>query len=257
MAWLRYDTSREAAVEAAYDEFVRARPGVFALLGIPAASISAFGVAFVVAFVAGFRAAVTGSTTHALPLAVTTGTIVAQFFFYVFLAIPALRCPRQALRTLLVGCTDVKRTLLFTVGVALVVSLLEYCVIALLATSHVPMSKYASNPIYSNTLFLMIFGVSLAPVCEEFLMQGWLQTRLRRLGGAGAAIVTTAAFIALHVPTSVYDFVRGGNLGFAAYLRASTRSLGAAIAAHFTNNVFFLVLVLGVSALVRHVVHHP
>lgn len=244
MRWLRYDASREADVEAAYDTFVRARPGVFAFAGI---------VVLILTFVALLA---TGALTlrQPIPDAYIVGT---QILWYGFLAVPALLCPPKAMRTLLLGCTDLPRTLLFAAGVGILISIAEMATFVLLSAVHVPQAKNAAeHALASNALSYAIFAIVLAPPCEEFFVQGWFQTRVRAFGPTWSAVIATTFFLMLHAPKSAYDLIRGGNLAFAAYLRSTTRSLAGAMTAHLTNNAFFFALFL-LSKLLHHAaVHH-
>ncbi|HTZ55918.1 MAG TPA: CPBP family intramembrane glutamic endopeptidase [Candidatus Acidoferrum sp.] len=221
MGWLRFDQSRVPEVEAAYDAFIRsARPGVIA------------GVAL---------------------LALLVAPLAGVAIFYIGLLVAILRCPADVRETIIVGCVDVKRACTFAALVAIVIAILE----ALVALAVTP--RYGGIPRipaiwYSFSLVWIAAAVFLAPVAEELFVQGWFQSRVRNLGGAGSALLATVFFVAIHFPKTPYDFIRAGNLGFAGYLRSTTRSLGACIVAHACNNAVAFIVFPIVLRLARHAV---
>ena len=240
-AWLRYDDSLVPAVEDAYGTYIRVgRPGVFALIGV-------FG-GLIVALLTG--AFVTAFAKPALMLPTVMITFVLAC--YGTLVVPALRCPRESFIVLFKGCTDLKRTCILSASMAFFISVLELSAIAALEASHVPTPKHLPDVFIGGVVFGTFLTVVVAPIAEELLVQGWFQTRMRRLGGFWSAVVATLFFILIHFPTNPYDFVRGGNLAFAAALRSSTRSHAACMVAHAVNNAFFIAIVIAAKVFVHH-----
>lgn len=244
MAWLRFDQRRVAEVEAAYDIYIRTcRPGIFAAVGL-------IGGIFI-AIVAGALA-----SESRISLFVPVVSVTYAIVLYIALAIPILRCPREARTTLLKGCTDAGRTCAFAVVGGLLIAIAEFTTIGLLYISHVRLPKNLPDPFAGGVIIGLIVGVVIAPISEEFLVQGWLQTRLRGVGRFWSGAIATVFFVAIHVPTNLYDLVRGGNLAFAAYVRSSTRSLGACILVHATNNAFLFAILLASRMLTHTGAHH-
>ena len=246
MAWLRFDASRVPEVEAAYENYIRVcQPGVFAALALPAGAVAAFLVAIVVYVFAA------GAQTR--QIAVVSATIAGTIVIYVLLVIPILYCPPETRKTILLGCADIRRTIIFALLGAFAIACLELVTLGLLGAARVPLPKSLPNLFFGGMLFGVVLATVIAPVGEELLVQGWFQTRMLRFGVAGSAIIATGFFVLLHLPRNPYDFVRGGNLAFSAYLRATTRSLLACIVAHACNNAFFIAIVL----LTRFFAHNP
>lgn len=237
--WLRFDASRVPQVEEAYREFIRcSRPGV------------AFCVALFLAAVAvGAALMLHGSSQLQItgPLLITFGSV-----FYGVLIVAVVRSPLPVLASVLAGAVSLPRALLLALGLAVLCALVEIAVIATIAS--VMLSRHVKHPETNVDYFSggVIAGLILltlaAPLAEEFLMQGWLQTRVQRLGPFWAAVVTTIVFVLIHVPTSLLDWTRGVALGTAAWFRATTRSLLACIVVHAANNTIFAVLLLAARA---------
>jgi membrane protease YdiL (CAAX protease family) len=244
MGMLGYDESLVPIVEEAYDTYIRTgRPGVFAACGF----VGGFLVAIIAAAIAaGF------SRAAMVPTAIITYTVCQ----YAALLIPLLRCPWDAATLLLKGCTKPRRTCAFALVVALGVSVLEFLAILALESVHVSTPKHLPDLFMGGAFFGTVIGIVVAPVGEELLVQGWFQTRIRGLGGFWSSVIATVFFLILHLPKNPYDFIRGGNLAFAAYLRASTRSLGACILAHACNNAFFFALLIGARLFAHHTGGH-
>jgi len=231
LTWLRYDPNRVQMVEDAYDEFIaRSRYGVAISLALAASMVAAIIV------VAGNPGA---------PKAQLTGTllVVITCTFYLGQLLALLAVPREVLATMLAGAIDLRRGLIFGFVSGGAIAIFELGIAAVLLALHVPSER--TTELFSGSVLFGLFMILIAaPIAEEFMMQGWLQTRLRRYGPAKAGTLTTFAFVLMHVPTSSMAFVRTVVLGGVAVTRATTRSLGSAIAMHFANNLFFAILVL-------------
>jgi len=237
--WLRFDPARVPEVEAAYDAFIRgSRPGVHVSVGIAASIVLCILVGVIFSNV----------NNHAyLPAVVVTFEIV----FYGSIALSVLFTPREIRRVLLGGCVDVARASVLAAAAALAIAVVELAAILLLQRAHVPFPGPKADILAGGWIPAFFFVNIAAPVCEEFLVQGWFQTRVRRLGVPGSVALSTLFFVLIHLPTNLYAFVRSGNLLFNAYLRGTTRSLGAAIVAHATNNLFFFAI-FAVYAVLHH-----
>jgi membrane protease YdiL (CAAX protease family) len=234
-AWLRYDETRVAEVEEAYTVFLRrAKFGWFFLGALSTTLVAAAILALVHRGEPASRL-----TGEMLPILICT--------FYGIQAVPLFLVPRSVLATMLRGCVDVRRAIAVGALLGLAASIVEFAFLVVLTMSkakqHVQADPFANGIAFG--LFLMLFA---APFVEEFAMQGWLQSRLRPAGAGWAGVLTTVAFVLMHVPTSLFDIVRGVVLGFAAILRGTTRSLAACIAVHFTNNAVFGCILLATFA---------
>jgi membrane protease YdiL (CAAX protease family) len=243
MAWLRYDPSRADRVEEAYDAFIRAAPpGAGALRSIIVSVIVALGVY-----------AVTQPWLHARAMLVAI-EFSAMSCYAAYIAWIWLRCPRDVLDTVLQGCVDMRRACIYASLASLLIAVVVVVLVHWLQSfSHVPRTLHRSA-------FLLVtgalYGVVLAPPAEEAFFQGWMQTRLQRFGWLFAPLATTAIFLAYHLPKHPADFVRVLGLGFNAYLRSTTRSLAACIAAHASYNLVVTIVGL-VFELTNQGVGHP
>jgi hypothetical protein len=89
------------------------------------------------------------------------------------------------------------------------------------------------NPLWPLAFLIITIG---APVAEELLFRGFLQSRLMRLGFAVAAIVPTLIWSAMH-SYSIGGMVLVVTLGVLfAQMRRQTGSLRVPIVAHAVNN---------------------
>jgi membrane protease YdiL (CAAX protease family) len=109
------------------------------------------------------------------------------------------------------------------------------------------------NDIVLSPLLVLQFAYLCAfvPVTEELAFQGYLQTRLGRLGVLPAMLITTALFVCIHFSTRTYakgigDVVPLLRLYFPplfvfALVRQYTGSLAAAVGVHVLDNatIFF------------------
>ncbi|MGH7736707.1 MAG: CPBP family intramembrane glutamic endopeptidase [Candidatus Tyrphobacter sp.] len=236
--WLRFDETRAAEAEEAYAEFiVHSKPGV------------ALCFAVVLAFVGAIVCAVV-FTFEGIPRGRIVGPIIAIFgsTFYGVLMLAVIRSPLPVLRRVLAGAVSVPRAIILAFGLGLLCVLAEGCILAILVAlfeSHRVQSGSTGVDYFGGgVLWGVILLLLAAPVAEEFLMQGWLQTRLARLGPFGAGVATTILFVLMHAPTSILDWTRGVALGTAAWFRGATRSLLGAIVVHATNNAVLVGLLL-------------
>jgi membrane protease YdiL (CAAX protease family) len=230
-AWLEYDESRVEDVETAYRTFVeQARMGLWLTLAL----VFSF-VALVVVAVAMYRQGTARMTQVMLPTIMVT--------FYGTLAFPLLFVKRDVHATIMRGCVNLGRGVVFGVLLGFACAIVESVLFTVLW--HAPVKRPPSVDLFSNGVLMgLVMLLLAAPFVEEFLMQGWLQTRLQRFGPVWGGILTTIVFVVFHVPTTVFELVRGLVLAAAAVLRASTRSLAACIAVHFANNFFFAAILL-------------
>lgn len=233
--WLRFDADRVPEVEEAYRQFVyHSKPGI----------------AFCIAFVLGVGTAIVvgvwlmshGWTERRAigPTFVTLGAI-----FYGILLFAIVRSPLPVLGRMLAGAVNAPRACLLALCLGAICVVIELVTLLALsaALSHAPRSRNVS--LFSGGIAAgLLLGTVAAPFAEEFLMQGWLQTRLRRLGPFWAGAVTTVAFVLMHAPTSVFDLTRGVALGTAAWFRATTRSMLACIVVHAANNSLIAAVLL-------------
>ena len=93
----------------------------------------------------------------------------------------------------------------------------------------------------SALAWFLIAGCLLGPVAEEICFRGIIYTCCRRWGVAAALGVTTALFVALHVPQGLPLVQITGGLVFALAYETS-RNLMAPIVVHVAGNsaIFFL-----------------
>ncbi len=233
--WLRFDAQRVPAVEEAYRDFVRhSKPGVAFFVALVVAFAAAVGVGAILLVQGWAHARMTG------PIFVTFSAV-----FYGMLIFAVVRSPLSVLRTMLAGAVSWPRASLLALGLGIACVLVELTtVVALVMGLHLA-SRSSAVDLFSGGVIAGMLGLALgAPIAEEFLMQGWLQTRAQRLGPFWAGAVTTIVFVLIHVPTSVLDVARGFALGTAAWFRATTRSLLACIVVHATNNAAIAALIL-------------
>lgn len=239
LGWLQFDAERIPAVEEAYRTFLtRANWGVYFCAAI------FFGILGAAATLVVGR--------HAYPLhRLLAATVVWTVLFYGIQALALLRVPKDTLRTMLVGAVDWRRACLAAAGMGLASFAVEMGAAAALLKMH---AKPGPNVdvFAGGVAFAILSYLVLAPVIEEFLMQGWLQSRLLRFGGKWAAVLTTVAFLLLHVPTTLFATVRALGLGCAAFLRGTTRSMAASITVHVVSNACVLLVV----AVARTMEHH-
>lgn len=234
--WLRYDPERVPAVEAAYAEYLRcSKPGVAFAVALAVAFSSAVGV--------GVWAALHGSTQASMvaPLLVTF-----SIAFYGVLLFAVVRSPLPVLGRVLAGAVSVPRACVLAIALGFACVVVELAAIALLVSAgHGRTGRGQTVDYFGGGVILgAVLLTMAAPVLEEFLMQGWLQTRLARLGPFWAAALTTLVFVLIHVPTSILDLARGVGLATAAWFRATTRSLLACVIVHATNNGLIALLLL-------------
>lgn len=108
-----------------------------------------------------------------------------------------------------------------------------------------PLARLAEGALIER-LALAVIALFAAPFIEEFLFRGAMFAAIARSWGATAAIVlTTLAFVALHIPDKWHywpGFVAVGTLALvAAALRLKFRSLAPAVAVHFAYNLALVV----------------
>ncbi len=109
-----------------------------------------------------------------------------------------------------------------------------------------PIAQAASTPGLPRLMWAA-FAVGIAPPAEEFLFRGVLLRGLAHSWGlATAVVVTTVAFIALHVPEvhGYWPALVGISLlaTLAISIRLATRSLGPAVALHVGYNLALVLL---------------
>jgi membrane protease YdiL (CAAX protease family) len=224
LTWLRYDPKRIPDVEAAYDEFISTSKYGVAIFASIIASLVAVGIASL------FEPRALG---HLGPVALIVGSCT----FYGIQLFSLRAVPKETLATVLSGAVDGRRAVIFGVVCSLAILLAEFGIGAILAGLHVVENDNGPDPLAMGLVFGFFLAVIVAPVAEEFMMQGWLQTRLRGLGPRGAAVATTCVFLLMHAPTSPFAVVRVILLGSVAAARGSIRSLGTVIAMHVVNNL--------------------
>lgn len=211
-----------ADVEDAYRRFVRtARFGPV----LTAAILAATAVLIAVARLAPSAATFVSVVSYAL---VASSVVVA-----------ALRADRQALGVVWRGTfTNGARAFLYGSCVGAAMGLLTFATSVLAARVYTSSPEAVIDP--ATVLLIIVAGPTLSPVAEEFVFQGWLQTRLGRWGPWTAAIWTTMAFLLVHAPASGWDLVRLPALCVFAALRASHRALASCVGAHVAYNVTLL-----------------
>jgi membrane protease YdiL (CAAX protease family) len=109
----------------------------------------------------------------------------------------------------------------------------------LLGGRHPGLPLPLSGPV--DLLWALAIGAVVAPICEELLFRGFLQSSLRSYGLHAMVWIAAVCFGLFHLdplrflPTTALGVVYG-------YLAASSRSVYPAVAAHGTNNLIALVL---------------
>ncbi len=91
---------------------------------------------------------------------------------------------------------------------------------------------------------LVFFGVVVAPVVEEILFRGFLQSALKNsMGGQYATLVSSALFAAVHMDAFAFlqIFILGMLLG---NLYERTQTLAASVVVHILHNSLTLVFLL-------------
>lgn len=91
---------------------------------------------------------------------------------------------------------------------------------------------------------LIFFGIVIAPVIEEIIFRGFLQSAVKGLcGGRYAIVISASLFAAVHV--DVFAFLQILILGILlGYLYEKTQSLAASIVVHVLHNSLTLVFLL-------------
>lgn len=92
----------------------------------------------------------------------------------------------------------------------------------------------------SMSLTLYFLAICFAPFFEEFLFRAWLLERLTRVTPVVVALsVSVAAFVAVHVPRSLFEVIALSTLGIIlSWLWLRTRSLSAIVLSHALYNTF-------------------
>lgn len=92
-----------------------------------------------------------------------------------------------------------------------------------------------TSTIYGR-LALAMLAVAIAPLVEEFVFRGLIQTRIeRKIGSAGGIGVAAALFAAVHLLPWIFPlhFFLGIALGYSVYI---TRSIWTGVILHAANN---------------------
>jgi membrane protease YdiL (CAAX protease family) len=103
-----------------------------------------------------------------------------------------------------------------------------------------PMKDLLSSK--ANVVLVLIFAVTIGPLCEELVFRGFMMPVFSKSFGAAMGIVATAAlFGALHLPEYGYSWRHGllitlAGIGFG-WARFKTGSTAAAVAMHATYNL--------------------
>jgi membrane protease YdiL (CAAX protease family) len=106
--------------------------------------------------------------------------------------------------------------------------------------SNARLDAYLQLPLGSLPFF--VSGIGVAPLVEEIIFRGWIQTRIARDFGSEAAIVNTAAVFAiahLEVWQSPFLFLLGLATGYTVYL---TGSVWSGVVMHAAYNTAILVV---------------
>jgi membrane protease YdiL (CAAX protease family) len=166
--------------------------------------------------------------------------------FYGIICFAALRVERNTLRNVLIGVVDPIRASLFAIVLGCCAVVVEMFLLVTLFALHARLPSKQVDPMSAGIAFGLFMLVVVAPVVEEFLVQGWVQTIARPFGPRAAGVVATLVFVVLHAPRTLFELVRAGGLGAAAWLRGWTRCLAACIIVHATmNGIFGLVMAAG------------
>ncbi len=91
---------------------------------------------------------------------------------------------------------------------------------------------------------LIVFGIIIAPVIEEIIFRGFLQTTLKNsFGGRYAMVISAALFAGVHMDLFAFlqIFILGMLLG---YLYEKTQTLAASIIVHVLHNSLTFVFLL-------------
>lgn len=103
----------------------------------------------------------------------------------------------------------------------------------------------ASTGAAAATILMFLLASFVAPIIEEVIFRGYLQSALRRRMPAwGAISIAALVFAAIHgsfILLPIYFFI-GAGLG---YVFERTSSIYAAIALHMLNNIIFSILMVG------------
>ena len=118
-----------------------------------------------------------------------------------------------------------------------------------------PIDKFFQTP--AEAWVLSIFGMTLAPLLEEFFFRGFLYPVLaRRMGTIVAVLLTAVSFSLIHVPQLgrawgpvLIVFLIGLTLTI---IRALTKSVSAGLLTHMAYNGWISILVFVVSGGFRH-----
>jgi membrane protease YdiL (CAAX protease family) len=231
--WLRYDESLEEAVDAAFEEFI---------------ATSKIVPVFALSYVASFITDVLLYLSYGRHWRGHIELIFAVY--YACMYVPAICCllrvPSKTLRVVLRGAADPRRSAVYAVGVAAAAMIAEFAGAMLLQS--VRMYAHERNILEGGVIVAVLAAMISAPIVEESFFQGWLQTRLDRRGTKNPESVTTVLFLLFHLPRTVRSLLRGFGLFANAVVRKETRSLGAPIVAHFTNNFVAVGLLIIVEA---------
>ena len=118
-----------------------------------------------------------------------------------------------------------------------------------------PIDRFFQTP--AEAWVLSIFGMTLAPLLEEFFFRGFLYPVLaRRVGVVIAVLLTAVGFSLIHVPQLgqawgpvLIVFLIGLALTI---IRAKTKSVSAGLLTHMAYNAWISILVFVVSGGFRH-----
>lgn len=105
-------------------------------------------------------------------------------------------------------------------------------------------SKILSEDSTAALAFMVFFGMLAAPIIEEFIFRGFLQSAVRtKYGGLKAIIISSSFFALVHLDFFIFFqiFILGLLL---AYLFEKTGSLTASITVHIFHNSATLALLL-------------
>lgn len=108
-----------------------------------------------------------------------------------------------------------------------------------------PLAQLAQGALFER-LVMLVLAVLVAPLIEEFLFRGAMFAAIARSWGVAAAVIlTTAAFVAVHLPDKIHYWPGLLAVGILALvncgLRLRYRSLVPAMVAHFTYNISLVV----------------
>ncbi len=186
------------------------------------------------------------------PRAAAVGPIVAQFLFYAlwFFAVYAtirLKYDRPFWPSLafLKPAGGLVRAM--NAGVLTAVGLMLLAIALRPPRVKTPIEELLKDPV--SIALMVIFGVTLAPLCEELAFRGLLLPLLVRSLGAPAGILITAApFAILHGPEYSWQwqsvlvvFLAGSAFG---WMRWRSGSTAAATVMHAAYNLVFFVIFL-------------